>query len=81
MSPDEKKVVRDCLEEILNSMHRVAAERDLQKDIVGRIKDETELTPKVFRRIARVAFNSNYSEEAASNDEFESTYETVLADA
>lgn len=80
MNPDEKKLVRGAIEEMIDSMHRAAAERDLQKEIVARIKEETTVTPRVFRRMAKVAFNSSYSQEAALNDEFESLYEEVLYD-
>ena len=78
MTPDEKKLIRGAIEEMIDSLTRADAERSLQKEIVGRIKEETTITPRVFRRMARVAFKSNFSEEAALNDEFESTYESVL---
>ena len=78
MTPDEKKLIRGAIEEMIDSFTRTDAERSLQKDIVERIKEETTITPRVFRRMARVAYKSNFSEEAALNDEFESTYESVL---
>lgn len=78
MTPDEKKLIRGAIEEMIDSFTRTDAERSLQKDIVERIKEETTITPRVFRRMARVAYKANFSEEAALNDEFESTYESVL---
>lgn len=78
MTPDEKKLIRGAIDEMIDSLTRANAERSLQKEIVARIKEETTITPRVFRRMARVAFKSNFSEEAALNDEFESTYESVL---
>ena len=81
MTEDEKKLIRGAISEMIDSYTRSAAERDLQKEIVARIKEETTITPRVFRRMARVAFKSSFSEEAALNDEFEYTYEAVLADA
>ena len=62
---------------MIDSMTRTAAERDLQKNIVARIKDETTVTPKVFRRMARVAFAANFMEEKQNNEEFENLYEEV----
>jgi len=79
MTPEQKKVIRGAIEEMIDSYHRVAAERDLQKEIVGRIKEETEMTPKVFRRMARTAFNANYAEEKYTNEEFEAAYEEIVA--
>lgn len=78
MTPDEKKLIRGAIDEMIDSLTRADAERSLQKEIVARIKEETTITPRVFRRMARVAFKSNFSEEAALNDEFEHTYESVL---
>lgn len=81
MTPDEKKLIRGAIDEMIDSMTRAGAERSLQKDIVARIKEETTITPRVFRRMAKVAFTSSFSQEAALNDEFEYTYEAVLSDA
>lgn len=78
MTPDEKKLIRGAIDEMIDSLTRADAERSLQKEIVARIKEETTITPRVFRRMARVAFKSNFSEEAALNDEFEHAYESVL---
>ena len=77
MTPDEKKIVQGALGEMTDSMTRVAAERDLQKDIVGKIKDETTITPKVFRKMAKVAFAANFSEEVALHEEFEEVYQEI----
>lgn len=79
MTSDEMKIIQSALSEMNDSMVRVGAERDLQKEIIAKIKEETTITPKVFRRMARVYYNSNFSEEAAFNDEFEETYEAVFS--
>ena len=75
----EKKVIQGALEEMLNSMTRVAAEKDLQKDIVTKIKEETTVTPKVFRKMAAVAFKANFAEEVAVHEEFEELYQEVIS--
>ena len=77
MTTEEKAMVQKSIQEMVDSMTRTAAERDLQKNIVARIKDETTVTPKVFRRMARVAFSANYMEEKQNNEEFENLYEEV----
>ena len=77
MTSDEKKIIQGALGEMTDSMTRVAAERDLQKDIVAKIKDETTITPKVFRKMARVAFAANFSEEVALHEEFEEVYQEI----
>lgn len=77
MTSDEKKIIQGALGEMTDSMTRVAAERDLQKDIVAKIKEETTITPKVFRKMARVAFAANFSEEVALHEEFEEVYQEI----
>lgn len=77
MTTEEKTLVKKSIQEMIDSMTRTAAERDLQKNIVARIKDETTVTPKVFRRMARVAFSANFMEEKQNNEEFENLYEEV----
>ena len=77
MTTEEKTLVKKSIQEMIDSMTRTAAERDLQKNIVARIKDETTVTPKVFRRMARVAFAANFMEEKQNNEEFENLYEEV----
>lgn len=80
MTPDEKKIIRDAIDEVVDSMTRTAAEKDLVKEIVSKIKEETTLSPKVFRKMARVAFNSNFSEEVAVHEDFEEAYQEILGE-
>ena len=79
MNPEEKKVIRGAMTEMLDSMTRTAAERDLQKEIVSKVKEETTVSPKVFRKMTRVAFKANYSEEVQTHEEFELLYEEIVA--
>jgi len=78
MTPDEKQIIKKCLDETLDSMTRAAAEKDLQKDIVARIKEETTLQPKVFRKMASVAYRANFSEEVAIHEEFEEIFTEIM---
>ena len=75
----EKKVVQDALEEMVNSMTRVAAEKDLMKEIVASVKEKTTVQPKVFKKMAKVAFKANFSEEVALHEEFEELYQQVVS--
>jgi hypothetical protein len=79
MIDKEKKIVQDAMQEMINSMTRVAAERDLMKEIVSKVKEETQVAPKVFKKMARVAFKANFSEEVALHEEFEELYQQVIS--
>lgn len=74
---DEKKIVKKALNEMCDSMTRIEAERDLMKNIVGTVKENTNITPKVFRKIARTAFKDNIDEERETFAEFDSVFEEL----
>jgi predicted nucleic acid-binding Zn-ribbon protein len=50
-SPEQKKSIKNCLQEISNSYTRIEAERDNIKDIVDRLADEFELVRKDLIKI------------------------------
>jgi len=78
LTNDDKKIVKDAINDMVDSMTRVAAERDLQKQLSQRVKENTTVTPKVFRKMARVAFAANFVEEQAVNEEFEELYTELM---
>lgn len=80
MTSDEKKIIQNAIDEMTDSMTRIAAEKDLQKEIVAKIKEETTLSPRIFRKMARVAFKANFSEEVAVNEEFAEMYQEVIGE-
>jgi predicted solute-binding protein len=59
-------------------MTRVAAERDFQKDSVNSISDKTGVDKKIIRRMAKVYFKANYSQEQEENRNFEEFYDGVM---
>jgi uncharacterized protein YukE len=75
----EKKVVQDAIEEMINSFTRMDAERDLIKQIVAKVKEETTVTPRVFRKMAKVAYKANFAEEVATHEEFEELYQEIIS--
>ena len=78
MTENEQTIIKDGIRELVDSMTRVAAERDLQKEITKQVKENTQVTPKVFRKMARVAFAANFAEEVTINEEFEQLYKELM---
>lgn len=74
----DKQKTKDAVIELSNSMLRQDAERDLQKDICNRIKDEVGLEPKYLKRMAKVYHKQNFSEVRSEHEEFETLYEEVI---
>lgn len=77
-SEADKKKIKDAVVEFSNSILRQESERDLQKDICNRIKDEIGLEPKYLKQLAKVYHKQNFSEVRSENDEFETLYEEVI---
>lgn len=78
--PAKKKVILDALQEISSSKTRMEAERDLIKEIVNNLHEETEIEKKIIRRMAKVYHAANFTEEVAQDEEFELLYETITGE-
>ena len=78
MTNSEKEVIQKAIKEMTDSMTRVTAERDLQKEIVKQVKENSTVSPRVFRKMAKTAFSANFSEEVAINEEFEQLYTELM---
>ena len=79
MNQEEKTLVRGAIDEMVNSFTRVQAEKDLQKEIVYRIKDDTTVTPRIFKKMAQTAYRASFAEEKGVFEEFEALYEEIVA--
>jgi len=73
-----KKRIRSALEEISNSMTRMGAERDLIKNILQDVENDTQVPKKYIRKMATIFHKQNLNEVKAENDDVETLYETVV---
>ena len=71
--------VRAAIVELDNSMTRTDAERDLQKEIISKVSEEQGIDKRVVRKMARAYHKSNFQDETAQNEEFETTYTNVMS--
>lgn len=78
LNAEERDQLKDCINELNDSMTRVAAERELQKEAIANIAEELGVDKKLIRRMARVHFKANFNEEVESDDTFEQFYEAIL---
>lgn len=78
LSPEDKKVLRKAIMEMNDSMTRVGAERDLQKEIINETFDKLGVDKKMIRRLAKVYFKANFNDEVEENNQFESFYDEVI---
>ena len=75
---DSQKRVKQSIVEIEGSLTRIAAERDLQKEILDKLEQDLGVNKKLVRRIARAYFKGNFNIETVENDEFETAYKQIL---
>jgi Zn-dependent M32 family carboxypeptidase len=76
-SPEDRKKIKDAVQEISNSMLRMEAERDLIKEIVKEVSDNHQIPRKIIAKIAKTFHKQNLTQEIADHEDFVEVYETV----
>lgn len=76
-NPEDRKKLLGAIKEIDNSMTRVAAERDFQKDAINQIADELELEKKYVRKLAAIYHKQNLSQVQQETEEVFELYELI----
>lgn len=76
-NPDVLKKLEGALEEISNSMHRIAAERDLIKNIVNDFSDDFDIDKGTIKALAKIHHNQNFNAVLEKNEELEILYTNI----
>ena len=76
---NDRKVIQNALKEMSDSMTRISAEKDLQKEISEQMVEKLNVPKREFNRLAKIFHASNLMEEAARNEEFMEFAEAVMA--
>lgn len=76
-SPDDRKKIKDAVQEISNSLTRIEAERDLIREIVKEVSDNHQIPRKIISKIAKTFHKQNLSQEIADHEDFVDLYDTV----
>ena len=75
----DKKTINDAIKEASNSLVRIDAERDLIKNIVEDLNNNFKINKKILSKMIKTYHKQNFQDEVASNDEFETLYQTVVS--
>ena len=78
LTEEERKVFRKAIMELNDSMTRVGAERELQKETINELSGKLDIDKKLIRRMARTYFKANFNSEVQENTDFEEFYTTVM---
>ena len=77
-SPADLKVIKSAVQEIVDCMIRISAERDAIKDIVTSVVEKYEGIPKKYvNRLAKVQFKQSFDKEVTEADDFSDLYTAV----
>jgi len=77
-NPEDRKKLLNAIKEIDNSMTRVAAERDFQKDAINNVADELELEKKYVRKLASIYHKQNLSQVQQETEEVFELYDLIM---
>lgn len=77
-SPVDRKKIKDAMEEISNSMLRIAAEKDFIKEAIAELHDQHKISKKILNKMARTYHKQNFQNEQQDHEEFETLYTEVV---
>ncbi len=78
LSTEDRKKLKRSIMELNDSMTRVAAERELQKEAINKVFDDLGVEKKMVRRMAKAYYKANFGDEVEENKNFEEFYDMVI---
>jgi len=78
LSNEDKKKLKNVIYALNDSMTRVAAERDLQKEAISEIFDELGIDKKIVRKMAKAYFMANYNSVVEEEKNFQDFYDAII---
>ena len=76
-NPKDRERLLNAIKEIDNSMTRVSAERDFQKDAINTVADELDLEKKYVRKLASIYHKQNLSQVQQETEEVFELYDLI----
>lgn len=76
-SPADKKKISDAIEEMVNSLVRIDAEKDHFKAIQERLKDEFEMPSDLAARLAKTRHKSDFDKQDSKFQGFQDTFQAL----
>jgi hypothetical protein len=77
LSVDVQDKLKKVINEISDSMTRIEAERDLIKESVKRVSEETVVEKKLIRKMAKTFHKNSFESDVTEQRDFESIFEIV----
>lgn len=77
LSQADKEFLKGVIKELDDSLTRIAAERDLQKEAIEKAADKLGIDKKLIRKLGKTHHKANFNLESEENRIFEEFY-TIL---
>jgi hypothetical protein len=78
-NPKDREKLLNAVKEMSNSLLRQDAERQFQRYVCVKMKDEIGLEPKFVKQLARSYHKQNFSEVINEQEEFQTLYEEIFS--
>ena len=77
-NPKDREKLLDVIKECSDSMTRIQGEKDFMKEQVSEISEQLNIPKKLVNKMIKVYYKRNYDEEVATQEQFETLYQTVI---
>ena len=78
-NPADREKLLAAIKEMSNSMTRVDAEKDFQKDAIDKISDELDLEKKHVRKLAAIYHRQNFTAVQQEQEDLQELYEAMIS--
>lgn len=80
-NPADREKLLASIKEMSNSMTRVDAEKDFQKDVIDKVNDDLGLEKKYVRKLASIYHRQNFTTVQQEQEELVELYEAITTKA
>ena len=77
-NPKDKEKLTAAIKEISNSMTRIDAERDFQKDAIEKVADDTGVDKKFVKKLATIYHRQTFTQVQTEQEELQGLYEDLF---
>lgn len=78
LGSDARKQIKKAILEMNDSLTRIAAERDLQKEILTKLEEDLGVEKKKVRKLAKSYYNGDFRMVKEENQQFEEAYQLII---
>jgi len=76
-SPEDRKTIKDAMNELSNAYTRIEAEREFIRDALADLQDKVDIDKKYLRKMSRIYHKQNIVEFTTEAEDIETLYEAI----